>query len=266
MNEGGDEPKSLRSQLDKMFGLNCSYHPVKGELSMSSTLSKSKKKKQKALENNVHLREFYPKTTRQLEFWELMERNVITIAIGAAGVGKTLVALHFGIKALFNNDIERIVYLRSDVGLDYQRKRGALPGNLGDKIAPLILPIRDNIPFIVNNPAACDLLLSSKKIEPVFLEDVRGRSFAKSFVIVDEAQNFTKDHIKTVLSRICTGSKIVLIGDTTQADLEVFRRENGLLDAYRRIKHLKDVGTIQFEREDIVRNGILQEILECYES
>lgn len=264
--EIGGDADYWRKSLEKSFSLNNAFHPLFGEnfFMASSTLSKKKKKKGNYQENLI-LQDFRAKTMNQQEFYDTIRDNTITIALGPAGVGKTLVALHLGISAIFNGDIDKILYIRSDVGLDHQRKRGALPGTLDDKIRPLIMPIKDNIPFIVHNPNAFELLLSSGKIEPTFLEDIRGRSFSRTLMIADEAQNMVPSNIKTILSRVSSGSKVVLIGDTSQADLEVFKRNNGLMDAYYRLKDLKEVGTVQFTREDIVRNGVLKEILLAYE-
>ena len=97
------------------------------------------------------------------------------------------------------------------------------------------------------------------------LEDIRGRSLNEAFIIVDEAQNFLPSHIKTCLSRVGKDSKICLIGDTKQTDLEVFRRDNGLVDAIHRLRNLTEVGVVEFEKEDIVRNSVIAHILDRYD-
>lgn len=204
-------------------------------------------------------------TWRQEEFWNLLSKNTVTIAAGHAGTGKTLIALHYGLVGVSEGNFDKIYYVRSDVGVELQRGRGSLPGEMSEKMAPLVAPIYDNLPCIMRSQGAAEYLLSKKIIEPILLEDIRGRSLNNSFVIVDEAQNFLSTHCKTALSRVGKDSKICLIGDTRQADLDAFRRDNGLLDAIHRLKNLEQVGIIQFQKEDIVRNSVIAHILERYE-
>jgi phosphate starvation-inducible PhoH-like protein len=117
----------------------------------------------------------------------------------------------------------------------------------------------------MHSHGAAEYLLNKKIIEPVLLEDIRGRSLNEAFIIVDEAQNFLPSQIKTVLTRVGKDSKILLIGDTKQTDMEVFRRENGLVDAIHRLRHLQEVGTVEFHKEDIVRNSVIAHILDRYD-
>lgn len=205
-------------------------------------------------------------TWKQEEFWNTLQKNIVTLASGEAGTGKTLIALHYGLYGVSQGNFDKVYYVRSDVGVEWQRGRGALPGDMSEKIAPLVAPIYDNLPCIMRSQGAADYLLNKKIIEPTLLEDIRGRSLNNAFIIVDEAQNFLPSHCKTTLTRVGKDSKICLIGDTGQTDLEVFRRENGLLDAIHRLKNLKDVGMVHFEKEDIVRNSVISHILERYEN
>jgi len=220
---------------------------------------------QQESEKTMDLLNFKPYTRRQEEFWNLMNRNIVTIAHGAAGTGKTLLALWYGLSLVNNRLVDKVIYIRSDVGVELQRGRGALPGDFHEKIKPLLGPVLDNLPVMVRSLGAAEYLINKSIIEPVLLEDVRGRSFNNSFVIVDEAQNLLPNHVKTCLTRLGSKSKMVVIGDTRQADLEAFRRNNGLLDAVHRLKNLKDVGIVQFDRTDSVRNSIISDVLERYE-
>jgi phosphate starvation-inducible PhoH-like protein len=204
-------------------------------------------------------------TWRQEELWNCFKKNTVTMAHGCAGTGKTLIALHYGLFGIAQGDFEKVYYVRSDVGVEFQRGRGALPGDLSEKIAPLIAPVLDNLPCIMRSQGAAEYLLNKKIIEPVLLEDIRGRSLNNAFIIVDESQNFLPSHIKTCLSRVGKDSKICLIGDTKQTDLEVFRRENGLVDAIHRLRNLMEVGVVEFEKEDIVRNSVIAHILDRYD-
>jgi phosphate starvation-inducible PhoH-like protein len=204
-------------------------------------------------------------TWKQEEFWNTLKKNTVTLASGAAGTGKTLIALHYGLYGVAEGVFDKVYYVRSDVGVELQRGRGALPGDMSEKIAPLVAPLFDNLPCIMRSQGAAEYLLNKKIIEPTLLEDIRGRSLNNAFIIVDESQNFLPSHCKTVLTRVGKDSKICLIGDTKQTDLEVFRRENGLLDAIQRLKNLSEVGIVHFEKEDIVRNSIISHILDRYD-
>ena len=242
---------------------------------ISIMLSSKEKRKTRRAETAQMLEQAYHKgmdvqppkflTWRQEELWNCFKRNTVTLAHGCAGTGKTLIALHYGLFGIAQGQFDKVFYVRSDVGVEFQRGRGALPGDLSEKIAPLIAPVLDNLPCIMRSQGAAEYLLNKKIIEPVLLEDIRGRSLNESFIIVDEAQNFLPSHIKTCLSRVGKDSKICLIGDTKQTDLEVFRRENGLVDAIHRLRQLSEVGVIEFQKEDIVRNSVIAHILDRYD-
>jgi len=208
---------------------------------------------------------FYSKTDSQENLWNSLNRNTVTIAVGPAGVGKTIVALWWGLQAIKENKIQKIYYLRSDVGCAHQRGRGALPGTMEEKMAPLVGPVYDNLVVMTRSQGASEYLLSKKTIEPILLEDVRGRSFNDCLIIFDEAQNSLPGNVKTALSRVGENAKIIVTGDTRQIDLDVFRSDNGLLDSYLRLANIPSVGRVQFTKEDIVRNGVIADILSAYE-
>jgi phosphate starvation-inducible PhoH-like protein len=204
-------------------------------------------------------------TYRQEEFHRMMMTHTVTIAHGSAGTGKTLVALWTGLSLVAKGDFDKVVYVRSDVGVEFQRGRGALPGDMSEKIAPLLGPVMDNLPVCCRSHGSANYLLEKGIVEPLLLEDIRGRSLNNAFVVVDEVQNFLPMHVKTCLTRVGQDSKMVLIGDTKQADLDVFRRENGLVDAIYRLRQLKDVGIMEFHKEDIVRNSVIAHVLDRYD-
>ena len=208
---------------------------------------------------------FRPKTDSQENLWDSLNSNTVTIAVGPSGVGKTLVALWWGLEAIKQGELDKIYYLRSDVGCSHQRGRGALPGTLEEKMAPLVGPVHDNLAVMTRSPGAAEYLLSKHTIEPMMLEDVRGRSFNECLIIFDEAQNSLPENVKTVISRVGENSKVVITGDTKQIDLDVFRHDSGLLDSYHRLANIAGVGRVQFSKSDIVRNGIIADILSAYE-
>jgi phosphate starvation-inducible PhoH-like protein len=169
------------------------------------------------------------------------------------------------LEAIKQGKLDKIYYLRSDVGCSHQRGRGALPGTLEEKMAPLVGPVHDNLAVMTRSPGAAEYLLAKHTIEPMMLEDVRGRSFNECLIIFDEAQNSLPENVKTVISRVGENSKVVITGDTKQIDLDVFRHDSGLLDSYHRLANIAGVGRVQFSKSDIVRNGIIADILSAYE-
>jgi len=251
------------------------YHVSTVATTLQIMLSSKEKRKSRRAEATKMMEQTYSKgmdvqapkflTWKQEELWNCFQRNTVSLAHGCAGTGKTLIALHYGLFGIAQGTFEKVYYVRSDVGVEFQRGRGALPGDLSEKIAPLIAPVLDNLPCIMRSQGAAEYLLNKKIIEPVLLEDIRGRSLNEAFIVVDEAQNFLPSHIKTCLSRVGKDSKICLIGDTKQTDLDVFRRENGLVDAIYRLRNLAEVGVIEFEKEDIVRNSVISHILDRYD-
>lgn len=206
-----------------------------------------------------------PQNLSQKAYTKSIKNNLITIAHGAAGTGKSLLALHQAI-VLLNQDsspINRIIYLRANVSMAQEDSLGYLPGTLNEKILPLAWPVLDNlIEFMPESQAK--YLIDNNLIEVLPISMVRGRSFANTFVIVDEAQNLVPSSFKAILTRISYGSKLVICGDTTQCDLE--HRDSGLIDAVNRFQDVEDIGIIQFQPSDVVRHPIIPQILERYES
>lgn len=240
--------------------------------SQMSLASKTKRKLRRAVAETEaaqsqrgSLNPFYPKTDAQEDLWASLNQNVVTVATGPAGVGKTLVGLHWGLTALFDRHISKVYYVRSDVGVQHQRGRGALPGDFEQKVAPLMSPVFDNLHVIMKSDGAADYVVSKKLVEPLLLEDIRGRSLNDALIIADEAQNMTPGQVKTVLSRVGEGSRVLLTGDTKQIDLNVFERENGLIDAFHRLSGLDNVGRVTFTKADIVRNSVIATILSRYD-
>lgn len=265
-NSGGD-----LNALKRTILLSIQTDPT--EISMLS--SKEKRRLRRSAEQlekrttfegrGMDLLPFYSKTDSQDDLWSSLVKNTVTVAVGPAGVGKTLVALWWGLTAIKQDLIQKIIYVRSDVGCAHQRGRGALPGTLDEKMAPLVGPVMDNLSVICRSHGAGEYLMNKGIIQTMMLEDVRGRSFNESLIIFDEAQNSTPDQCKTTLSRVGEDSKIIITGDTKQIDLDVFRSNNGLLDCYHRLSNLGSVGRVQFSKSDIVRNGVIADILAAYD-
>lgn len=268
-NTGGDEHyrliavKYLEECLSKVATVD-SIH------TMSVTAKEKRKLRRQTTERETQSRgmdihPFLPKTDRQEDLWTSLNKNIVTIAIGPAGTGKTLVSLWWGMTEVARGNIEKVYYVRSDVGCAHQRGRGALPGTMEEKMAPLVGPVFDNLSVMTRSHGAAEYLVNKKIVEPILLEDLRGRSFNDCLILFDEAQNALPDNIKTCLSRVGENAKVIVTGDSRQVDLEVFTRHNGLLDAYQRLSGLDNVGRIQFNHEDIVRNSVIGKILQRYD-
>lgn len=206
-----------------------------------------------------------PRNERQKDFQHSLHNNIVTIASGPAGTGKTLLAINFALAGLSSKSYEKIIYIRPDVAVDHQRGRGSLPGEKFEKSLPLLAPILDNLNVFCQEGLK-KYLLEKELIEYVYLEDVRGRSFNDSFVIFDEGQNSTIEQLKTVLTRIGIGSTLAILGDPSQCDVSALKYTNGLQDAINRLQGLKNLGIIEFRPEDIVRSPILKHILRRYET
>ena len=265
MSKLGGESHHLRVEY-----LTCYITPL--HFTHMSLAAKTKRKLRRAVEQTEtctqhkgSLNPFFAKTDAQEDLWKSLNQHVVSLAIGPAGVGKTLVGLHWGLQALFDRHISKVYYLRSDVGVEHQRGRGALPGDFDQKVAPLMGPVHDNLAVIMKTPGAAEYVMSKKLVEPLLLEDIRGRSLNDCFIVADEAQNMTPGQVKTVLSRVGENSRLLLTGDTKQIDLQVFERSNGLIDAFHRLTGLENVGRVAFQKSDIVRNSVIANILMRYD-
>jgi phosphate starvation-inducible protein PhoH and related proteins len=207
-----------------------------------------------------------PANYNQRELVRSIKQNDITLAYGPAGTGKTLVSLFTAVQMLNNSDspIEKIIYIRANVDSREEKELGALPGGFIDKVKPLAYPILDNlIHFMPNNQAT--YLIESGRIEISPLMMIRGRSLANTFILADEVQNISPKAMKTLLTRISYGSRMVLVGDPEQVDV-THRGRDGLSDAVSRLGSIREgVGMIRFTKADIVRHGLTGEILDAYE-
>ena len=269
----GDDDKELNRLEQLAFLKECLSKTTTVDYSIHPMTLKAKDKRK--LRRQVHEREtsprgmdvnpFYAKNRSQENLWKSLNNNTVTIAVGPAGVGKTLTALWFGLCAIQQRAFNKIIYVRSDVGCAHQRGRGALPGTMEEKMLPLLGPVLDNLAIICKSPGASQYLLDKKIVDAMLLEDIRGRSLNESLIIFDEAQNTSPDQVKTVLSRVGENSRIIVTGDTKQIDLDVFKSHNGLLDCYHRLSRIDQVGTVQFTNSDIVRNGVIADILAAYD-
>lgn len=186
----------------------------------------------------------------------------IVVVSGPAGTGKTYLAMLAAIKAIKQGDCEKILLTRPAVAVD-DEKHGFLPGDLNAKMEPWVRPLFDVLKeFYSTNEL--DHMIEEQIIEIAPLAFCRGRTFKNSWIICDEMQNASPNQTKMIMTRIGEGSKIVITGDTTQADRK--NPDNGLLDLTRKIQdyHVPGMKTCEFDSKDIRRHNIITHILKLY--
>lgn len=194
----------------------------------------------------------------QKEAYRVIEDNDITFLMGAAGSGKTLLAAYYALDNLINKNIKRIIITRPTVS---KEEIGFLPGNIREKLDPWVQPVFQNMYTCIGSKDRVSKLIESTKIELLPVAYIRGWSFVDSVVIVDEAQNITNHQMKMILSRISTGSKIIVCGDITQSDLPA-KEMNGL-GFVKRLKEIIGVGVYELKYNN--RLPIVTDILNAYD-
>jgi phosphate starvation-inducible PhoH-like protein len=202
-----------------------------------------------------------PKNIAQENYIEQLEdtnKNIV-FAVGFAGTGKTYIATQWAISQLKAGAVDKIVISRPNIAVDDQ-DIGFLPGNILQKMAPWTRPIFDVFEeyYSVKELAA---MVEENIIEIVALAHIRGRTFKNAIVIIDEAQNTTRNSMLSILTRLGEGSKMVVTGDTRQTDRG---RDNGLEDFLSRFKESRRIAVCHFGRDAIERHPVISEILRMY--
>lgn len=202
-----------------------------------------------------------PKTIGQKKYVDSMKRNTITLGVGPAGTGKTYLAVAAAVAAFRDKQINRIVLTRPAV--EAGEKLGFLPGDLQNKVDPYLRPLYDAL-FDMMGPESYNKYLERGNIEVAPLAYMRGRTLDDSFIILDEAQNTSREQMKMFLTRIGFGSKVVITGDITQIDLPA-DKVSGLKESMRVLQDVEDIGICQLTGEDVVRHALVQKIIAAYE-
>ena len=203
-----------------------------------------------------------PKTLGQKEYLNAIRTHPITFGVGPAGTGKTYLAVAMAVKAFKAKDVSRIVLTRPAV--EAGEKLGFLPGDLQQKVDPYLRPLYDGL-FDMLGAETFERLTEKQMIEVAPLAYMRGRTLDDSFIILDEAQNTTPEQMKMFLTRMGTGSKVVVTGDVTQIDLPD-RTRSGLVDALQVLKNISGIAQCYFNEKDVVRHRLVQEIIKAYEA
>lgn len=202
-----------------------------------------------------------PKTLGQKQYVEAILKNAVTFGVGPAGTGKTYLAVAMAVKAFKARQVSRIILTRPAV--EAGEKLGFLPGDLQNKVDPYLRPLYDAL-FDMLGAETYQKLLEKRLIEVAPLAYMRGRTLDDAFIILDEAQNTSPEQMKMFLTRMGTGSKVVVTGDVTQIDLPDKAR-SGLVDALQVLKNVQGIAMMFFSEKDVVRHRLVQEIIRAYE-
>ena len=202
-----------------------------------------------------------PKTLGQKKYVQAIEDNFVVFGVGPAGTGKTYLAVVMAVKALKSHEVTRIILTRPAV--EAGEKLGFLPGDLQNKIDPYLRPLYDAL-FDTLGAEGFQKLHEKGIIEVAPLAYMRGRTLDNSFVILDEAQNTTPEQMKMFLTRLGSGSKMVVNGDITQIDLGDGKK-SGLVEAVRILKNIDGIEQIRFTDKDVVRFRLVAEIVKAYD-
>ena len=201
------------------------------------------------------------KTIGQKRYVDAIHKNTITLGVGPAGTGKTYLAVAAAVAAFRAKEVNRIILTRPAV--EAGERLGFLPGDLQSKVDPYLRPLYDAL-FEMLGAETYQKYLERGNIEVAPLAYMRGRTLDDSFIILDEAQNTSREQMKMFLTRLGFGSKIVITGDVTQIDLPG-DKVSGLKEAMRVLKGVEDIAICKLDESDVVRHVIVQRIIKAYE-
>ena len=202
-----------------------------------------------------------PKTLGQKQYVQAIKNNTVTLGVGPAGTGKTYLAVAAAVAAFRDKQINRIILTRPAV--EAGERLGFLPGDLQSKVDPYLRPLYDAL-FDMLGAETYQKYLERGNIEVAPLAYMRGRTLDDSFIILDEAQNTSREQMKMFLTRLGFGSKIVITGDITQIDLPA-DKVSGLKEAMRVLKGVEDIAICRLGEADVVRHVIVQRNIKAYE-
>lgn len=201
-----------------------------------------------------------PVNEEQQEVLNSLNTNDLTFIVGPAGCGKTYMATLFALSNLMSNRYQKLVLTRPCVEA-YGEKIGFLPGDALQKIEPYLIPVKHVLEKYLDT-SLINKMIKDKKIDPVPFAFMRGLTFDKSFVLLDEAQNTSEEQMRLFLTRIGKESKVVVTGDVKQSDRG---HHNGLSDAISKLKGVDNIGIIELTRKTIVRSKLVADIEARYE-
>ncbi len=200
------------------------------------------------------------KTVGQKTYVEAVKKNSVTFGVGPAGTGKTYLAVCMAVAAFKSRQVQKIILTRPAV--EAGEKLGFLPGDLHEKVDPYLRPLYDALQELLGLETYAKLL-EREVIEVAPLAYMRGRTLSDAFIILDEAQNTTKEQMKMFLTRMGEGSKIVVTGDITQIDLD--GKESGLVHATKVLEGVEGIAICRLTAKDVVRHPLVMRIIRAYE-
>jgi phosphate starvation-inducible protein PhoH and related proteins len=201
------------------------------------------------------------KTFRQQQYIKALRKSDLTFCTGPAGTGKTFLAAMVAVKALLNEEFERLILTRPAV--EAGERLGFLPGDLQQKVDPYLRPLYDALHELLD-PERIPQLIERGVIEVAPLAYMRGRTLSNAFVILDEAQNTTPAQMKMVLTRLGFNSRMVVTGDITQTDLPQYQ-QSGLAMAIKILAKVEGIAFCELTKADVVRHQLVQRIVAAYE-
>lgn len=207
-------------------------------------------------------RPIVPRNENQRKMVASFSQNDLTFALGPAGTGKTYIAIALAVNALKNKVCKRIILSRPAV--EAGEKLGFLPGDMKDKIDPYLRPLYDALEDMLP-PLKLREYIENDVIQIAPLAYMRGRTLNDAIIILDEAQNTTRQQMKMFLTRLGVNGKMVVTGDVTQIDLPR-NVQSGLLQSLRILRNVKGIGIIEYGKKDIVRHPLVQRIVDAYEA
>ncbi len=203
-----------------------------------------------------------PRSANQIPYMHQLQRDEMIFALGPAGTGKTYLAVAQAVSQLISGSVQRLILSRPAV--EAGEKLGFLPGDMKEKVDPYLRPIYDAL-YDCMPPEQVERRIASGEIEIAPIAFMRGRTLADAFVILDEAQNTTREQMKMFLTRFGQNSRMVICGDPRQVDIPGGDRMSGLADAVDRLEGVEGIAVTRFTAADVVRHPIVGRIVEAYE-
>ena len=222
----------------------------------------SEEKSQPPIMIRTRRKTIVPRSATQITYMRSLARDDIVFALGPAGTGKTYLAVAQAVSQLVAGSVQRLILSRPAV--EAGEKLGFLPGDMKDKVDPYLRPLYDAL-YDCMPPEQVERRIASGEIEIAPIAFMRGRTLADAFVILDEAQNTTREQMKMFLTRFGQNSRMVICGDPRQVDIPGGDRMSGLADAVTKLEGVEGFGTIRFTAADVVRHPIVGRIVDAYE-
>ncbi len=259
-----DDVKKAYDALCILEGLSKREHIIPAQVHMAIELASAGKtidpdELSKSIAVTQRGRVIRAKTYNQKLYVDAIKNNSIVFGVGPAGTGKTYLAVALAVAALKSGETNRIILTRPAV--EAGEKLGFLPGDLSEKVDPYLRPLYDALKEFLGDEYIKYIERGDIEIAP--LAYMRGRTLSGSFIILDEAQNSTREQMKMFLTRIGENSKMVVTGDITQIDLPK-PSESGMSHAIEVLEGVKDIKTVWFSSKDVVRRELVSRIIEAY--